>query len=414
MAVEDVVLALMLQRGARPGPPNDDDPPLFPPWRPTKPWQEDVGAQLPGEVTSLGGMSSPLQPLGPPDPYDFEAYSATGPQPADLFGAQLPYKAEFYENPRFVPSFRPTPQENWINQCTAPATEPPNGHGPDGWWDGSSLMASGGLFSFNPAAGETPETLKRRRAVAEAMMSGGAAPTTIGGGLSSLGSSIAGALMARGIARQEAAGQAGAASAFSRLLAGFGGSGTDALAGSRGSDVLAGGTPDYRSAIAGLESGGRYDAIGPTNAKLGRPLGKYQVMEANLAPWSQAALGRTVTPDEFLADPKIQDAIFDAKFGEYVKQYGPEGAARAWLGGRGAVGKTGRKDVLGTSVGDYGEQFTAALGGTPAVTRKLWLVARVATVSMVSTGHGSPPGVPLPVLTASPGCSQPWRAASRR
>jgi len=43
--------SLVPQRGARPGPPNDDDPPLFPPWRPRKHWMEQW--QLPGEVTML-------------------------------------------------------------------------------------------------------------------------------------------------------------------------------------------------------------------------------------------------------------------------------------------------------------------------------------------------------------------------
>jgi hypothetical protein len=68
---------------------------------------------------------------------------------------------------------------------------------------------------------------------------------------------------------------------------------------------------NYRDAIASIESAGSgdYSAIGPTNQKLGRPLGRYQVMEANIAPWSKQALGREVTPDEFLANPQIQDAV---------------------------------------------------------------------------------------------------------
>ena len=111
----------------------------------------------------------------------------------------------------------------------------------------------------------------------------------IGGGLACCGSAN------RGIA----AGQAGAADVFSRLFGGGGGGAaapapSDVLSGGSGTDTLSGaggGMADYRNAIAGIESSGRYDAIGPTNAKLGRPLGKYQVMEANLGPWSKAALG---------------------------------------------------------------------------------------------------------------------------
>lgn len=123
----------------------------------------------------------------------------------------------------------------------------------------------------------------------------------------------------------------------------------------------------YRDAIASIESrgSGDYSAVGPNNPKMGRALGRYQIMEANIGPWSQAALGRQITPDQFMADPALQDAIFDHKFGGYVNQYGPEGAAQAWFAGPGGVGKTKRKDVLGTNVGSYGQKFMSALGAPP-------------------------------------------------
>lgn len=129
-------------------------------------------------------------------------------------------------------------------------------------------------------------------------------------------------------------------------------------------EVSATGPQSYRDAIASIESAGSgdYSAIGPTNDKLGRALGRYQIMEANIGPWSQEALGRAVTPDEFLADPALQDAIFDKKFGSYVEQFGPEGAAQAWFAGPGGVGKVDRQDVLGTNVGEYGSRFLNALG----------------------------------------------------
>jgi hypothetical protein len=128
----------------------------------------------------------------------------------------------------------------------------------------------------------------------------------------------------------------------------------------------AGGNGRYRDAIASIESAGSgdYSAVGPTHATMGRALGRYQIMEANIGPWSQEALGRKVTADEFLKNPAIQDAIFDHKFGGYVAQYGEAGAAQAWFAGPGGVGKTDRTDVLGTSVGEYGDKFMRALGGT--------------------------------------------------
>lgn len=168
----------------------------------------------------------------------------------------------------------------------------------------------------------------------------------------------------------------------------------------------------YRNAIASIESAGSgdYAAIGPTNPQLGRALGRYQIMEANIGPWSQEALGRAVTPDEFLADPKLQDAIFDKKFGGYVQQFGPEGAAQAWFAGPGGVGKTDRRDVLGTSVGGYAEKFRNALGPQVAAAPPQAAIEAAAPASgyvdpMVSTPNASPqtaeaPPLPAPVEVA--------------
>ena len=121
---------------------------------------------------------------------------------------------------------------------------------------------------------------------------------------------------------------------------------------------------NYRNAIASIESAGSgdYSAVGPTHSRLGRALGRYQIMEANIGPWSREVLGFEVSPEEFMANPQIQDAIFDGKFGGYVDQYGPQGAAQAWFAGPGGVGKLNRQDSLGTSVAAYTDKFNAALG----------------------------------------------------
>lgn len=144
-----------------------------------------------------------------------------------------------------------------------------------------------------------------------------------------------------------------------------GGGGNTGVTGSAGGDTLGTGMEPFRNAIASIESDGSggYAAIGPRDRRYGRPLGRYQVMEANLPEWSNAALGRTVTADEFLANPDIQDAIFDHRFGGYVDQYGPEGAARAWFSGEGGMNNMGASDVLGTSNAEYSRRFNQALGG---------------------------------------------------
>lgn len=118
----------------------------------------------------------------------------------------------------------------------------------------------------------------------------------------------------------------------------------------------------YADAISGIESSGRYNLVGPPTRTGDRALGKYQVMSANVAEWTKEALGQSMTPQQFLADPKAQDAVFQHQFGKYVQKYGPEGAARAWFAGEGGMNDPNRRDVLGTSVAGYADKFNHALG----------------------------------------------------
>jgi hypothetical protein len=120
--------------------------------------------------------------------------------------------------------------------------------------------------------------------------------------------------------------------------------------------------PDYSNALSSIESGGNYRAVGPQTGK-GRALGKYQVMEFNVGPWTEEVLGQKLTPMQFLADDKAQDAVFQGKFGQYVEKHGPEGAARAWFAGEKGMNDPNRRDVLGTTVANYGRKFTNALSG---------------------------------------------------
>jgi hypothetical protein len=74
----------------------------------------------------------------------------------------------------------------------------------------------------------------------------------------------------------------------------------------------------YASAISNIESGGKYDSLGPVTKTGDRAYGKYQVMGQNVGPWTQEVLGKAMTPEEFAANPQAQDAVFNAKFGNYV------------------------------------------------------------------------------------------------
>lgn len=119
----------------------------------------------------------------------------------------------------------------------------------------------------------------------------------------------------------------------------------------------------YAQAIKNIESSGNYGALGPLTRNGDRAYGAYQVMGSNIGPWSQAALGRTMTSAEFLSDPGAQDAIFRHRFGGYVDRYGSSGAAQAWFGGPGSVGKGGDgADVLGTTGNAYVAKFEANVG----------------------------------------------------
>lgn len=118
----------------------------------------------------------------------------------------------------------------------------------------------------------------------------------------------------------------------------------------------------YRNAIAAVESRGTgdYTAVGKPTRTGDKAYGRYQVMGANIPDWTKEVLGRSMSPQEFLNDPKAQDAIFDAKFGGMVRQYGSvEKAARAWFTGS----PTGKgSDSLGTSADEYVAKFMRALG----------------------------------------------------
>lgn len=126
----------------------------------------------------------------------------------------------------------------------------------------------------------------------------------------------------------------------------------------------------YAKAIQAIESGGNYGALGPVTRNGDRAYGAYQVMGNNIGPWSEAALGRRLSASEFLGDRSAQDAIFSHRFGGYAQKYGASGAAQAWFGGPGSVGKGGAgADILGTTGNSYVAKFNtqiAKMGETAA------------------------------------------------
>lgn len=123
-----------------------------------------------------------------------------------------------------------------------------------------------------------------------------------------------------------------------------------------------------REAIASVESDGSggYSAIGPKTKKGDRAYGRYQVMGANIPEWTRQAVGRAMTPQEFLASPEAQDAVFNKIFGGYIEKHGnPQDAASMWFSGRPLAQAGGRQDILGTNPEQYVNKFNSALGADP-------------------------------------------------
>lgn len=128
--------------------------------------------------------------------------------------------------------------------------------------------------------------------------------------------------------------------------------------------AIGGSMAQYAAAIRSIESAGSggYSALGPVLKNGNQALGAYQVMKSNLPSWSQDALGKTLSPSQFLADSGAQDAIFAKQFGKYLSKYGnPQDAASAWFTGRPLSSGAGATDVLGTTGSVYVDKFNAAV-----------------------------------------------------
>lgn len=128
----------------------------------------------------------------------------------------------------------------------------------------------------------------------------------------------------------------------------------------------------YGGAIVSIESSGfknPYQAVGPTVQSGDRAYGRFQVMGANVGPWTQEILGRRMSPQEFLASPEAQEAVFKGKFGQYVQKTGsPEAAASMWFTGRPSAPNARARDAQGRPLGitgqEYVNKFAANLGGS--------------------------------------------------
>lgn len=163
--------------------------------------------------------------------------------------------------------------------------------------------------------------------------------------------------------------------------------------------------PNFADAIASIESGGNYGILGPATKGGDRAYGKYQVMGSNIGPWTQEILGTKLTPQQFLQSPEVQDAVFHGKFGQYVNQYGPEGAARAWFAGPRGMNNPNAKDVNGMTVEEYGRRFSSAMAPPLGTTN-------VGSAPPIGPPLGAPQAPQLPAASQQQPQQLPAQAAS--
>lgn len=280
--------------------------------------------------------------------------------------------------------------------------------------DTTQSAASASPFFVNPAYA-TPQQLEQMRLYAQQLLKpqpvkhwaqgvGNIAQALIGGNEAYRADKMQQDVL-RTKADQLASAYSGGATEGASQPAGGGGPAAGApmsyARGEAGADSLA----PYREAVAANESrgSGDYGALGPVTKAGDRALGRYGVMGANVGPWTEAALGKALTTQEFLADPKAQDAVFNHRFGQYAQKYGPEGAAKAWFAGEGGMNNPEAKDQLGTTVAAYADKFNRALPPqTPqdAITRAVGAPSAPAGPAMAFAGSPAPGGPDMRPMAA--------------
>ena len=165
----------------------------------------------------------------------------------------------------------------------------------------------------------------------------------------------------------------------------------------------------WADAISSIESGGQYGILGPVTKSGDRAYGKYQVMGQNVGPWTKEVLGQSLTPQQFLASPQAQDAVFQGKFGQYVNRYGnPQDAASAWFTGRPLAQGANKSDLYGTTGSSYVAKFNQALGNPQTAQPQATPQAAPTQTAQLNSPFAMPQLPSVPSLgSQSPQVSQP-------
>ena len=153
--------------------------------------------------------------------------------------------------------------------------------------------------------------------------------------------------------------------------------------------------------IAQIESGSYknpYEALGPVVPGRGQAIGKYQVMPENVAGWTMAATGHSMSAEEFRASPAAQEAVFRDQMQRSLQLYSPKDAASIWFTGKPYNVAGGAATDRYTKNADYVARATAGLDGGGTFTPTPTSVAS----GSPQTAAGGPPavaGAPAPGTT---------------
>lgn len=162
--------------------------------------------------------------------------------------------------------------------------------------------------------------------------------------------------------------------------------------------------PAAKAAISNIESGGNYNALGPTTKSGDRAYGKYQVMGENIPSWTKQAIGNAMTPKEFLASPEAQEKVFEDQFARNTAKYGSaQDAASVWFSGKPLAKAGQRADILGTTVPSYVNKFNAVYGRQAPVQNAMVAPITGAAPQMPAGSIAPPAGVIAPqTITPQP------------
>lgn len=122
-----------------------------------------------------------------------------------------------------------------------------------------------------------------------------------------------------------------------------------------------------QDAIGQYESGGDYTAVGKKTASGDQAYGKYQIMGSNIPAWTQQALGQSMTPEQFLADPQAQDKTANYYMSQDYQKYGnPQDVASTWFSGQPLANAGNASDVNGTTTPQYVQAVMKLMGQSPS------------------------------------------------